>query len=191
MQLTPAKWTRACQAEFEPIARAAWQQHAPESIREYVSLFLALIETESSWIPSAQNAKTGALGLGQLMPATAGDLGLHEYRDIIDPYKNLDASVRYIAQNYRFGQQSRRLKNPTTPLDACLIAMAAYNCGPGHIYLKRIRSGAPLSVCGRLAQRFLPMTIDHVLSVLPEVTGAASSETISYITKIRARSESY
>ena len=74
-----------------------------------VDLILALIKTESTFNPKAISS-SGAVGLTQLMPATARDLGLKvpSYRNVrkptsnpsvderFHPLKNLEAGVRYL-----------------------------------------------------------------------------------------------
>lgn len=80
------------------------------------NLFEAFIQTESSWNPNAVSG-AGAMGLGQLMPGTAADLGCS---DPFDPEQNLEASAKYIAQLYEmYGDWD--------------YVMAAYNGGPGNV----------------------------------------------------------
>lgn len=75
-------------------------------------LFLRLIQQESGWNSRAKSHK-GALGLAQLMPATARRLHVNPRI----PRENLDGGARYLRQQYdRF--RSWRL------------ALAAYNAGP-------------------------------------------------------------
>ena len=92
---------------FLSLARAAAQRHGiPEG------LFLRLVEQESGWNPSVKSHK-GAVGLAQLMPATARDLGV----DPLLPAANLDGGARYLKAKYRaFG--------------SWWLALAAYNAGP-------------------------------------------------------------
>ena len=78
-------------------------------------LFLRLVEQESGWNASAVSVK-GALGLAQLMPATARGLGV----DPLDPQDNLEGGARYLrAQFEAFGSWP--------------LALAAYNAGPGAV----------------------------------------------------------
>jgi hypothetical protein len=92
-------------------ATIARQNHIP------VPLFLALIGRESGWNPNARSP-AGAIGLGQLMPATARGLGVN---DPANPEENLAGAARYLAQ---------QLAAFHTPA----LALAAYNAGPGAVH---------------------------------------------------------
>jgi len=80
------------------------------------NIFLSLVQQESGFNPRAVSSR-GAQGLGQLMPATARELG------VTDPFnaeQNLEASARYLRQmRDRFGTME--------------LALAAYNAGPGRV----------------------------------------------------------
>ena len=77
------------------------------SVSDWLLLFRANIEIESAYRQSAVSS-AGAIGLGQLMPATARDLGV----DPRDPLQNLDGSARYLAIMLReFGDPRPSLKN--------------------------------------------------------------------------------
>ena len=92
------------------------------SVSDWLTLFRANIEIESAYRQSAVSS-AGAIGLGQLMPATARDLNV----DPRDPLQNLDGSARYLAMMLElFG-------NPR-------LALAAYNAGPDAV---RQYSGIP------------------------------------------------
>lgn len=97
-------------AQFAPLARDAARRHGiPEG------LFLRLVRTESNWNPMARSHK-GAIGLAQLMPATARHLRVDPH----DPRQNLEGGARYLAAQYRrFGRWD--------------LALAAYNAGPGAV----------------------------------------------------------
>ena len=82
------------------------------SVRDWLTLYRANIEVESAYRQNAVSS-AGAIGLGQLMPATARDLGV----DPRDPLQNLDGSARYLAMMLEtFGDPH--------------LALAAYNAGP-------------------------------------------------------------
>ena len=84
------------------------------------ALLEAVVWQESRWRPHARS-RAGALGLAQLMPGTARDLGV----DPRDPYANLGGGARYLRQQLdRFDGDVER-------------ALAAYNAGPGRV----IRAG--------------------------------------------------
>lgn len=78
-------------------------------------LFLRLVQAESSFNPDARSP-VGAIGLAQLMPGTAADLGV----DPTDPVQNLRGGARYLRQQIdTFGDTN--------------LALAAYNAGPGNV----------------------------------------------------------
>ena len=85
------------------------------SVSDWRALFQANIEIESAYRPNARSS-AGAIGLGQLMPATAGQLGVDPH----DWQANLDGSARYLLMMLaQFG----------TPE----LALAAYNAGPNAV----------------------------------------------------------
>ena len=85
------------------------------SVSDWVTLFRANIEIESAYRQSAVSS-AGAIGLGQLMPATARDLRV----DPSDPLQNLDGSARYLAMMLELFGDPR-------------LALAAYNAGPNAV----------------------------------------------------------
>ena len=80
-----------------------------------IGLFDALIMQESRYRHNAISPK-GALGLAQLMPGTARQLGTNPYAVM----ENLRGGARYLRQQLdRFGRYD--------------LALAAYNAGPGRV----------------------------------------------------------
>jgi len=59
-------------------------------------MFLRLIQQESRFRPDEVSPK-GAIGLGQLMPATAKELGV----DPTDPLQNLEGAAKYLSQQFK------------------------------------------------------------------------------------------
>jgi len=85
------------------------------SVTDWLTFYRANIEVESAYRQDAISS-AGAIGLGQLMPATASDLGV----DPRDPLQNLDGSARYLAMMLQeFGDPR--------------LALSAYNAGPDAI----------------------------------------------------------
>jgi soluble lytic murein transglycosylase-like protein len=82
-----------------------------------ISLLRAVIHAESAFNPMAVSNK-GAQGLMQLMPGTAGDLGVN---DAFDVAQNIDGGARYLAQ---------LLKDFNGDIK---LAAAAYNAGEGAV----------------------------------------------------------
>lgn len=137
-------------------------------------LFQKLIQTESSFDPEALSPK-GAMGLGQIMPETAKELGLGIADDkapgsVWHPESNLDASARYLKKLY-----DKYRKEGISEKEAWSFAAGAYNAGMGNI-AKAINkiSHEPVK------------TWDQVAAVLPQVTGKYSQETIRYVNRLRS-----
>lgn len=95
-----------------------YRQAARDAARKYgidPEMFLRLIQQESRFRQDEVSPK-GAIGLGQLMPATAQELGV----DPTDPMQNLEGAAKYLSQ------QLKRFGSPE-------LALAAYNAGPTRV----------------------------------------------------------
>jgi soluble lytic murein transglycosylase-like protein len=78
-------------------------------------LLTALVWSESSFVADAES-HAGAVGLAQLMSATAAGMGLHPH----DPMQNLESGARFLkAQLDRFERVD--------------LALATYNAGPARV----------------------------------------------------------
>jgi soluble lytic murein transglycosylase-like protein len=100
-------------------------------------LLTAVVWTESDFVPDAVS-EAGAIGLAQLMPATAEMLGV----DPNDPEQNLVGGARYLSDMIeRYGGR----------LD---LALAAYNAGPTRV--SRLRDGgSDVPISGQYVQKVL------------------------------------
>ena len=106
------------------VAEQANREKIEQMIREVSAryrvdpaLVRAVMQTESNW-NSAAVSRRGGLGLMQLVPGTAQQLGVN---NAFDPKQNLDGGVRYLHM---------LLERYNGDLDK---ALAAYNAGPGAV----------------------------------------------------------
>ena len=103
-------------------------------------LLHAVIEQESAFHPCAVSSK-GAQGLMQLMPDTAGSLGV---KDPFDPQQSIEAGARYLKQ--LLDKYKGDLK----------LALGAYNAGP-----------AAVDAAGAIPD--IPETHDYVDAILKRI----------------------
>ncbi len=103
-----------------PLQLNAFEYAINQSAKKYrvdPALVRAVIHAESAFRPGARSNK-GALGLMQLMPGTARDMGVV---NVMSPDENIQGGVRYLAWLL---EQNR---------GNTLLATAAYNAGPGAV----------------------------------------------------------
>ncbi len=106
-------------------------------------LVAAIVQSESSFDTFAVSPE-GALGLMQMMPETAENLGLH---NVHDPGQNVDAGVRYLEYLLR-------------RFDGDLVlALAAYNAGPGSV--DRFEGMPPFRETRQFTEDVLRLYVKH------------------------------
>ncbi len=118
-------------------------------------LVRAVIRAESGFNPRAVSSK-GAMGLMQLMPATAADLDVD---DAFDPESNIDGGTRYLRQ--MFDEFEGQIE----------LALAGYNAGPNAV--RHYGGIPPFAETRRYVERVLRDYRDDFGYRLP--TTAASS----------------
>jgi len=108
---SPAR-PRSREQRFDDLIVRASREH-----RMSPGLVKAVIHAESLFDPRAVSKK-GARGLMQLMPRTAGELGV---TNPFDPWQNIEGGTRYLSQLVvRFDGDLR-------------LGLAAYHAGPGSV----------------------------------------------------------
>ncbi len=103
-----------------------WDEIVRKYAKEYGfdwRLIIALMFQESHFNPDAVSSN-GAVGLMQMLPSTARELG---FSDIRDPERGIEAGVRYLAW-------IRDRFEPELPVnERTWLTLAAYNAGYGHV----------------------------------------------------------
>lgn len=109
--LLPAPLVREAPKPVDTLVRDASRRY-----RLDYGLLSALIQVESGFQPGARSPK-GALGLMQIMPATAARYGVNSPQRLLDPGVNIDVGARYLRDlAERFGGRVE-------------LVLAAYNAG--------------------------------------------------------------
>lgn len=123
------------------------------------------VRQESGFDPYAVSP-SGAMGLLQLMPETATELGV---RDRNNPEHNLRGGIQYLIRHcwYPFKQEKG--------MQRIRFGLAAFNAGLGNI----VRAQKLANERGYDTSQWV-----SIVSVLHDITGQRAEETISYVAKI-------
>ena len=136
-QRRPPPNTRYASTAFDGLIHRYANLHGVEA-----AVVRAIMQTESAFNPAARSS-AGAIGLMQLMPSTARELGVNPFV----PEQNIEGGVRYFSQLLRmFGGLE--------------LALVAYNAGPG--FAQRYARGQAV---------LYGETRDYVKRVLARVNG--------------------
>lgn len=127
-------------------------------------LVQAVVQVESGYNPKALSSK-GAMGLMQLMPDTAAELGV---KNPYDPDENIRGGVRYLKQ------QLRRFSGDLG------LALAAYNAGPGAVQRHGAIPPYPET------QRY----VEKVYTLYQGIVPSAIRERARDVARMRSRKES-
>ena len=120
VRVVTSRWSAAPSPAWQP-SNKWWDFIASAADRNGVDerLVHAVIQVESNYASNARSPK-GAIGLMQLMPATAARFGAESVESLFDPRVNVDIGVRYLRELLdRFGRTD--------------LALAAYNAGEGAV----------------------------------------------------------
>lgn len=109
------------------------------------ALIAGIIRQESNFDPNI-TSPVGAVGLMQLMPGTARELGVKDPRD---PYQNIMGGTKYIASLLERYDGNLRL------------ALAAYNSGPGKVDAN-LRAGGDGIPAIAETQNYVPSVLKHM-----------------------------
>ena len=160
---------------YDAEIRQAVDHYWPVEARPYWCAYKAQLVAESALDPRAVS-HAGALGLAQIMPATAAEIW---------PLAGLaagslfDAVASIRAGAYYMGWLRSQWTEPRTERCRLELQQAAYNAGLGRIW--------PAQRIAR-ARGLAARCWDEIQTALAEVTGRHARETIDYVARI-ARTE--
>lgn len=118
-------WQEAKNGEISPFDNLI-KEHAKEKELDWL-LLTSLIFQESKFNPRAKSW-VGALGLTQVMPATAKDLGINNPAQLYTPSVSVRVGSKYFKQLVEYWRPV--LKDS---VEANYFALASYNAGKGHV----------------------------------------------------------
>jgi membrane-bound lytic murein transglycosylase F len=130
----------------------------------------ALVSAESSFRPDAVSP-AGAVGLMQLMPATAQELGVVDRKN---PEENIWGGIKYLGKQWAIFRAE-------TGLERWKFAVAAYNAGAGNI----IKAQRLATAAGDPPDQWT-----SIARALPQVTGERNAqETVTHVRRVCAQYE--
>jgi hypothetical protein len=112
--------------------------------------------------PEVAVSPKGAVGVMQLMPATAKELGV---KDPTNPFENIEGGVKY------FARLEKKYDNPQ-------LAMIAYNWGPGNTD-KWLKSGADVGKLPKETRKYIDMMAEGG-AVRYQTGGTTYSDPLDY-----------
>ena len=163
---------------YDPLVRKYAEQHAFDW-----RLVAAQIYQESHFDP-ARKSWVGALGLFQIMPATARGLGI---QDPTDPEQSIRGGLKYMHQ------LSDHYKEVPDPIERYRFALAAYNTGFGHVDDARhlARAGRKDAARWREVAPFLLKLSDRKYAHRARFGFCRGSEPVDYVRHIDERYTGY
>ncbi|MEM7350511.1 MAG: lytic transglycosylase domain-containing protein [Acidobacteriota bacterium] len=132
------RYERLNEIPFGDAIRNAAERHGVDGL-----LIAAIVEAESSFDPCAISDR-GAVGLMQVMPATAG---VTELDRLTEPENNIDLGTGYL--RYLLGLYEGNLE----------LALAAYNAGPANV--RRFGGLPPFRETQRYVEKVLGAYVSH------------------------------
>jgi hypothetical protein len=117
---------------------AVLEEAKRQGVDPNLALHVLYKETGGLKNPESARSHAGALGVMQIMPATAKGLGI----DPLDPQQNIRGGVLYLKQ------MMDKYQDP-------VLAAAAYNAGPGRVD-KALKSGYGIAALPRETQNYVP-----------------------------------
>ncbi len=167
---------------YDDLAKKFGEQHGIDW-----RLILAQMYQESRFDPQARSW-AGAIGLMQLMPNTAAELGVKGIAALHDPEQNIGAGVRYLRQLLdRF--------DPDLPMrQRVRFALASYNAGYYHVVdarkLAQRRGLDPDRWFGHTAKAIL--LLEHSRYYRKARFGyCRGSEPVAYVSRIQSKYEGF
>lgn len=114
LAVTAPRWVvPAAGLRYLPLIKSSATAHGVPFL-----LLARLLWQESHFDPNALNARSGAAGIAQFMPATAQDLGINPY----NPDQAIPAAAKYLAEIKRYLRSA-----------SWGPALAGYNWGMGNV----------------------------------------------------------